>query len=104
MILFFIQLKIRRFPFDTKNPIGYLAACCLQYIHLAYETFFISNLVILAIGAFLFALTTIKDLRGILRSIDASCAKCKTEKNRLEILNQIREFVEMNSALKQLSN
>lgn len=82
---------------------GYLAACSLQYVHLAYETFFMSNLVILAIGAFLFALTTIRDLKGVLNSINALSAKCKTEKDRLEVMTQIREFVQMHSALKELS-
>lgn len=93
-----------RFPFDTENPFGYLAACSLQYIHLAFESFFVSNLISLAIGAYLYAMTAIDDLKGILRSINVNCVKTKTNDERRLALNQIREFVDMHSALKQLSN
>lgn len=102
--LFIFDSKFQRFPFDTKNPIGYLAACILQYIHLAYEIFFISNLVTLAVGAYFFALTAIKDLKDLLRSINDQCAVAKTVEERLQARNLVREFVQVNSALKQLSN
>lgn len=103
MKLFLYWMKFPRFPFDTKNPEGYLAAFSLQYVHLAYEVFFVANLATLALGAFLFALTAIKDLKGILRSIDAHCVESKTTDEQLLALNQIRQFVEMHSGLKQLS-
>lgn len=90
------------FSFDTKNPFGYLCACSLQYVHLAYEAYFVSNLSTLGIGAFLFAMAAIKDLKRILRSTDAQCAQCETEENWIKALNQIREFVQMHSAVKQL--
>lgn len=94
---------IKRFPFDTKNPIGYLAACSLQYAHLSYEFFFLANLVTLGVGSFFMALTVIEDLKGILRSINDQCTKKRSMKKRLEALNQLREFVQMHSIIKQLS-
>lgn len=95
--------KIHRFPFDTRNPIGYLIASGLQFVHLAFESFFISNLVSLGVGAFLYALTAIKDLKNILRSIDAQCMQKKPMRERRQAMNQVREFVQMHSELKQLS-
>lgn len=82
---------------------GYLVACSIQYVHLAYEAFFISNLTTLGLGGYLLAMASIKDLKSILHSIDKHCAKHKSKKKRLEALTQVREFVEMHSALKQLS-
>lgn len=83
---------------------GYLAAFSIQYVHLGYEGFFISNLVTLAIGGFLLAMAAIDDIKGILHSIDDQCTKNRSKKKRLQALNQVREFVQMHSALKQLSN
>lgn len=103
MNLCVIQLLIRRFPFDTKNPVGYFVACSLQYMHLGYEFFLLSNLTILGIGSFIMALTIIKDLKRILRAINAECSKKRSKIKRLEALRHIREYVQMHSAVKQLS-
>lgn len=73
-------------------------------MHLAYESFFISNLVSLGLGSFLFAMTAIKEMKGILQSIDAQYAENKSKEERLQALNQVREFIQMNSGIKELSN
>lgn len=98
-----IKLKTPRFPFDTKNPIGFLVACSFQYTHLGYECFFISNLVTLGLGSFILALTAIKDLKGILRSMNDQCTNNRSKRKRLEAYKHLREFVQMHSALKELS-
>lgn len=58
----------------------------------------------MTLGAFSFALTAIKDLKDTLRSINAQCAGCKTEEERLQALNQIRGYVDLHSGLKEFSN
>lgn len=73
-------------------------------MHLAFESFFVSNLISLAIGAYLYAMTAINDLKDILRSINVNCVKKKKNVERLQALNEVHEFIDMHSALKQLSN
>lgn len=103
-IVFFFSNEIWRFPFDTKNPIGYLVACSLQYIHLAYEAFFIVNTASLGLGSYFFAMTAIEDVKSILRSINAQCTENISTKGQLQALNQVHEFIRMHSTLKQLSS
>lgn len=72
-------------------------------MHLAYEAYFISNLVSLGLTAFLFALTAIKEMQSILHAIDAQCGKHKSKRKQLQALNYMREFIQMHSGIKELS-
>lgn len=61
-----------RFPFDTKSPVGYVIAIILQYIYARYSCIFAGCILSFAIGAFLFALTMIKDIKCCLESVNGS--------------------------------
>lgn len=71
-------------------------------MHLGYECFFLSNLVTLGLGSFILALTAIKDIKQILRSMNDQCTKNRSRRKRLEAVKQLREFVQMHAALKEL--
>lgn len=86
-----------RFPFDTKRLIGYFGAVALQYMQLSYEFFFLANLITLAIGSFLIAMSSSKDIKVVLNSMNISV---HAKKNRLRTIKQYNEFVEELSSLK----
>lgn len=49
-------------------------------------------------------MTAIKEMKDILQSINAQCAKNESKEQRLQALNHVREFVQLHSGLKELSN
>lgn len=65
--------------------------------------FFISNLLTLGFGSFLFAMATIKDVKNVLRSINTQCTEGKSKEEQIQALHQVREFVQMHASMKQLS-
>lgn len=91
---------MRRFPFDRKNPIGYLAAVSLQFIMSTYGFALVANMSCFGIGCYFFALTLTDDLKNILKSINKIS---KIKKKRSEIAAKLTEFIKIHSMAKQLS-
>lgn len=71
---------------------------------MAFESFFLGNLVALPVEAFLLALTAIKDMKNILHSINAQCMAKKPQREKLQALKQVHEFIQLHAGLKKLSN
>lgn len=90
-----------RFPFDWKNPLGYSIAIAVQYITAAYGLLFLASLVIFGMVTFFFANALIKDINGLLQTINKNA---KVKKNRDRILKQLLEFIQYHSDVKQLCN
>lgn len=100
-IVDFFWLPKLRFPFDIKNPIGYLAAVSLQYAFFAYASSAVACLLSLGVASFLIIISENKDIIGLLRSFDKNA---KNKQKRPDILRkQISEFIEMHSAMNKLS-
>lgn len=87
-----------RFPFDTKKPIGYLGAVALQYMQLVYEFFLLANLITIGVGAFLYLMTTTKDIKYVLHLISLFA---QAKRNRQRTIKQYKEFVEEITLVKQ---
>lgn len=89
-----------RFPFDWRNPIGYLVALTLQYT--ANVRFFklVACLVATGLGAFSFELSMTTHVKTDLKLINESA---KMKENRLSTLKRLSEFIEFHSRLKELS-
>lgn len=88
-----------RFPFDTKNPIGYLIAVTFEYMQITYEFFLLANLLSLAIGSFSYAMSINKDIKCVLFSMNAYATN---KENQFQTtLIKFAEFVEEQSATKR---
>lgn len=99
MSVFF--LTFNRFPFVSKNPIGYLIAVYFEYIVLGYEYFIAACTLALGMGAFWVIVTINKEIRHIFYSINKK-AQAKTQKSyELKVL--VLEFIDAHAAIKQLS-
>lgn len=92
-----------RMPFDTKNLIGFLIGSTIQYIIIAYELHWIASVLSFAIGAFMFAIASSKEIKGALHDFNQAVNDQTTTNNRLYIFKQFNLFVFVYSNIKQLS-
>lgn len=88
-----------RFPFDSRNLIGYLMAVGLEYSANALLYFFNAGLVPLAIGIFLFTLSMTEDIKNNLNSVNEMI---KIKGTRPEIYKKITHSIRLHSKAKQL--
>lgn len=61
-----------RFPFDTKNPIGYVIAVIVQYICQKLLLMFGATLICFGIGIFLFTMALVNDVKSSLMNVQRS--------------------------------
>lgn len=91
-----------RFPFDTKNPIGYCVAIVLQYALIAYNFFLLASMVSLGVGAYLFTISMAEYIKDILNAINERTQQ--DDENKItDIGQQLADFIEIYSILKELS-
>lgn len=91
---------IQRFPFDWKNPIGYLIAIAIEYVMAWYLLVIGAVLIPLAIGSYLYLMALSKCVKGALFAVSQCTNGTKTNQ---EILERIIEYAELYSRVKQLS-
>lgn len=95
-----IHLIPNRFPFDWKNPYGYLLAITLQCMITGYIQFNFANLLAIPITVFFFIIFVIKNIKSILGLIDQNA---KPKESDLQTIKNFTIFIETHSDLKQLS-
>lgn len=93
--------RIIRFPFNSKNPIGFLFALAIQYIMLLNIFYFGSCLMCTGIGCYLFGSLLANDIKGYLYSINQSI---KDGRHSIQIFKQLSKFFRFHSDTKQLSS
>lgn len=95
-----MPLLLSRYPFNWKNPLGYLFAINVQYIAAIYCFTFTSCLILFGIGAFLVEVTMIADIKVDLKLIDED-ALARTD--RRMVLNRLGDFIRNHSTIKKFS-
>lgn len=102
MTLFFSSFQIfnQRFPFDWKNPIGFLVATVFEYMTMTCEYTFVSCSFTFGFGNFFFIVSATQDLKNNLKSINELAV---VQNNRRQTLKRISEFIRFHSSLKRLS-
>lgn len=95
--LFFSKLK--SFPFDSKNPIGFCFAFFLESMAMWYMYWYIVGVVSLAFSCFLFSLVLTKDIKNSLNAIN-EIIKTK-EINRFLVLKRISDFTNFHANFKE---
>lgn len=93
--------KIKRLPFDWRNPYGFMIALGIQYVMFLYMAMIGGNIFILPVGSFLYAIAMTKCIKGSLFAIGRSG---DTNQTTGPILEQLAEFIEFHSHVKQLSD
>ena len=89
-----------RFPFDWKNPIGYLIACTLQFILLIYLFHAAAFCVSIEIASYLLLISLTKDIKNTVYDMNSSQSDTKL---RSTFLKQICEFVQFHANAKRLT-
>ena len=89
-----------RLPFDWKNPYGFFIGVTMEFEVATYLLLLVACLLTLSCGCLLFMLTMIKVAKQSLHSINKT-AKLKSK--RTLISNQLTQFIQYHSILKQLS-
>lgn len=89
-----------RFPFDTKNPVGYLIAAILQIIAMSYQACYLACLLALAVGAVLFASTLMADVTCDINAINDDL---RSKKLKSYVSQKFSVLIQFHSDGKQLS-
>lgn len=92
-----------RFPFDTKNLCGYLEAVAIETIIVRCACIFSGNFLSLGLGCFLFIISSIRDMKGTLRSINKSVKSARFVANRSHTIKRFSAFIHLHSKSRQLS-
>lgn len=95
-----LYMFILRLPFDWRNPFGFSIAFAIQYATLLYATKIGVCALTLGIGSYILAIASSKCIKGSLFAIGRSI---KAESDRSCILDQLIEFIDFHSRVKQLS-
>lgn len=96
--LLFPLFFLLRYPFNWKNPIGYIAVTILQYIIAAYQFLFMGNVLAFGFGTFLLTRESIKCSTGILYKINDYA---KIKKKRSKIYADFIRFIQSHSTNEQ---
>lgn len=91
---------ILRLPYDWKNPIGYLVAVSALLLWALFPFQYMGCIITLAFGVFMFATALVKDLNGVLHSINSMI---NDKESRNEMYKELSEFIRIHANAKQLS-
>lgn len=89
-----------RFPFDWKNPLGYLIAITIEYIMFIFVFLYGGGEVCFGIGSFLFSVAASTDIKADLKEIGMHGV---LPENRKWTLYKLSNFIQVHAQLKQLS-
>lgn len=92
---------IYRIPYDWRNPIGYLVITLYHYISLQQICGFLGLGATLGVGALLLGITTIRDMKIVLKSTNNNAIA--GEENKVQALKKLNEFIEIHGMVKELS-
>lgn len=92
-----------RLPYKLNSPFRFLFAITFQYMSVAYLLYIIACVLSLAIGAFIFAIASTKEINRELYEFDKVVNAQRTPEIRLYLLSQFTVFINAHSTVKQLS-
>lgn len=93
---------IKRFPFDWRNPFGYLVTIIISYTFYWYELMIGACTISLAFGIYFYLLAMSKTIKDNLFFINNQSIDAKINKQLM--LNQIVEFIDLHTFATQLSS
>ena len=93
---------MNRFPFDWKNPVGYLIAVVLEYIIVSLALRYMGCFLGYGFGGYFFVMAIAKDLKSFVKSIGKSAKKCQSTTSEQKILQNLCEFIRLHTSVKKL--
>lgn len=89
LILDFVPMfsRIDRYPFDWKNPVGFVLATILQVISMFYVNIIISAGLSTGVGVYLWALSMATDIKNNLKSINEAAKRKRKRRKLSKLLN-----------------
>lgn len=97
----FKLIDFHRFPFNWKNPCGYVVAFTFQYIVVMYCYYLIACSVSFGTGSFLLVTSMVIDIQNNLNSINK---RVKKSKKAVETIKQFNCTIHFHSTVKQLGS
>lgn len=94
------NIQFFRFPFDWKDPFGYVVATMHVYITFTFLLFFISIIASFGIGCFLLGITTTNEIKTVFIIANE---KLRLESEHSLAFERFTELVEWHAMVKQLS-
>lgn len=91
---------IWRFPFNVRNPMGYLIASVFQLTKLTFTLFLVANILTFGIGCYLIGITATKEIKNTLQIADK---KLRLKKERPLAMKRFTDLIKWHSIIKQLS-
>lgn len=92
--------NIQRFPFDWRTPAGYIFAVATQYTLTLYLFMYAATALSTALGGCFVGKPTVKDIRI---SINLVNGIANFDGNRIQMIEQLSDFVEGHSCLLELN-
>lgn len=89
---------IHRFPFDWKNPTGYLIAFIMEYILILNLLFFIICALCHGIGIYILIQSLTDDVKTDLKTF---IALSKSKRNHVKLLKQLTAFVQFQTIVQK---
>lgn len=91
-----------RFPFNAKNPFGFLIALALQYIMFSYAAKIAAGVLALAIGLYLYTIAMSKCVKQNLIAMSQSFrSKSQSKTARPFIRDQFIEYIKCYSSVRR---
>lgn len=97
-IWIWILFDPKRFPWNMKDPIGYIVAFILQSQLMVYQMFNVACILSIGFGAYLFIMTLTEDLKMRIAAVN-ECGK--NQASELDALEKVTEFIHLHSDTKQ---
>lgn len=100
-LLPFVPRPQKRFPFDSKNPTGYLLAVVIEYVIAGFGFIAVASTLGLLVGVYRFALSTITEIKQIIHSMNNKTKARACKSSEFEVF--LSELIDTDTAIKQLS-
>lgn len=85
--MFFLYFQIDRYPFDWRNPVGFVFATVLQTITMLYVNLLISTGLSAGVGVYMWAMSMAKDIKNNLNLINEIAKSKRKRSNLLKLLS-----------------
>lgn len=87
-----------RYPFEWKNPVGYLVAYIIQYIGIGVMSFFVACCASAGVGFAVFVMLFTKDIKVNLKTVNK---KAKSKGDHTQLLMDFCDVIEMHALTKK---
>lgn len=93
-------MNCNRFPFDAKDPMSYTLTVAIEFSLAFNNCFSITSVLVVVIAPCMILISTADDIKYGLSVLNTSA---RTKESKFKITQQLNQFVQFHSKIKQLS-